>query len=163
MAESRIWADGVAGTVIGADVWNGRTVLATDWSGGRLIAVAVENGELTPWGDGYSQPESISVAGDNALITERTGALLRQDLTRPGRAHAQVVATGLGALHQAVRSNDGTAALVADHSGGRILQVDLATGNVRDALTGPGRPVGVAVGLDDAIFVSQKANECTHS
>ena len=75
MAEPRIWADGLAGTVIGADVWNGRTVLATDWFGGRLIAVTVEHGELTLWGDGYSEPESVSVLGDDALITERTGAL----------------------------------------------------------------------------------------
>ena len=50
MAEPRIWADGLAGTVIGADIWNGRTVLATDWSGGRLIAVTVEHGELTRLG-----------------------------------------------------------------------------------------------------------------
>ena len=156
MAEPRNWADGLAGTVIGADIWNGRTVLATDWSGGRLIAVTVEQGELTPWGDGYSEPESVSVAGDDALITERTGALLRQDLNQPGRANAQVVASGIGALHQVVRSDDGAAALVADHSGGRIVRVDLATGDVSDVLTGLGQPTGLAVGVDGTIFVTQQ-------
>ncbi len=59
MAEPQVWADGTAGTVIGAAVWNGRTVLATDWSGGRLHAFGIENGGLEPWGDGYHHPEGI--------------------------------------------------------------------------------------------------------
>ncbi len=157
MAEPRVWADGLAGTGIGADIWNERTVLFTDWSGGRLVAVTVELGELTPWGDGYSEPESVSVVGDDALITERTGALLRQDLNTPGRASAQVVATGLGAPHQVVRTGDGAAALVADHAGGRVVRVDLATGATSDELTGLGQPVGLAVGADGALFVTEQA------
>ena len=157
MAEPRLWADGVAGTGIGADVWNERTVLVTDWSGGRLLSITVEHGELTPWGDGYTEPESVSVVGDEALITERTGTLLRQDLTRPGRANAQVVASGLGALHQVVRTDDGTAVLVADHSGGRVVRVDLASGDVRDELSGLGQPIGLALGADGAIFVTEQA------
>ncbi len=40
MAEPQVWADGTAGTVIGAAIWNERTVLATDWSGGRLLGSA---------------------------------------------------------------------------------------------------------------------------
>lgn len=157
MAEPRIWADGITGTGIGADVWNKRTVLVTDWSGGRLLAVTVEHGELTPWGDGYIEPESVSVVGDEALITERTGTLLRQDLNQPGRANAQVVASGLGAPHQVVRTDDGTAVLVADHSGGRVVRVDLATGDVRDILTGLGQPIGLALGAGGAIFVTEQA------
>lgn len=158
MAEPRVWADGIAGTGIGADVWNGRTVLATDWSGGRLIAVTVEQGDLTPWGDGYSEPESVSVVGDDALITERTGTLLRQDLNQPGRVNAQVVAAGLGAPHQVVRTDDGTAALVVDHAGGRVVRVELATGAVTDELTGLGRPIGLALGADGALFVTEQAS-----
>lgn len=156
MAEPRIWADGIAGTAIGADVWNERTVLVTDWSRGRLLAVTVERGELTSWGDGYTEPESINVVGDEALITERTGTLLRQDLTQPGRANAQVVASGLGASHQVVRTDDGTAVLVADYSGGRVVRVDLATGDVRDKLTGLGKPIGLALGTGGAIFVTEQ-------
>ena len=113
-------------------------------------------------GDGYSEPESVSVVGDDALITERTGALLRQDLNQPGRANAQVVAAGIGALHQVVRSDDGAAALVADHSGGRIVRVDLATGDVSDVLTGLGQPIGLAVGVDGTIFVTQQADRLAH-
>ncbi len=52
MAELQIWGDGHVGTVIGAAVWNVRTVLACDWAGGRVLAFAAEDGSLTPWGDG---------------------------------------------------------------------------------------------------------------
>jgi M6 family metalloprotease-like protein len=155
MAEPQVWADGVAGTVIGADVWNVRTVLVTDWSGGRLLALTVEHGELTEWGDGYVEPESVSVLADEALITERGGTLLLQDLNTPGRANAQVVASGLGSAHQVVRTDDG-AALVADRAGGRVVRVDLATGDVSDVVTGLAQPVGVALGADGAIFVTEQ-------
>lgn len=156
MAEPRIWADGVAGTVIGADVWNGRTVLATDWSGGRLLALTIEQGEHRAWGDGYTEPESISVVGDEALVTERIGTLLRQDLTNPGRVNAQVVASGLGSAHQVARTDDGAAALVVDRAGGRVVRVDLATGEVGDSLTGLAQPVGIALGTDGAVFVTEQ-------
>ena len=82
---------------------------------------------------------------------------LRQDLNQPGRANAQLVAAGLGSLHQVVRSDDGAAALIADRSGGRVVRVDLATGDASDLLTGLGQPVGLAIGADGAIFVTQQA------
>ncbi len=158
MTEPQIWADGIAGTGIGADIWNRRTVLATDWSGGRLIAITIEQGDLTEWGGGYSQPESVSVVGDDALITERTGTLLRQDLNQPGRTNAQVLATGLGAPHQVVRTADGTAALVVDNAGGRVVRVDLATGTTTNQLTGLGQPIGLAIDGDGALFVTEQAS-----
>lgn len=83
MAEPVVWGDGVTGTGIGLDVWNARTVVATDWSGGRLLAFAVEDGHLDVWGDGYLNPEGISIAGDEALIVEQGGTLLRQPLATP--------------------------------------------------------------------------------
>ncbi|MFI5953255.1 hypothetical protein ACIBZJ_05735, partial [Cryptosporangium sp. NPDC051539] len=143
---------------MGADVWNGRTVLAADWSGGRLIAVTVERGELTPWGDGYTEPESLSLVGDDALITERGGILLRQDLTTPGRASAVIVASGLGAAHQVVRTADGAAALVADRAGGRIVRVDLGTGAMAVLVSGLAAPVGVALGPDGAVYVTEQGS-----
>ena len=156
MAEPQVWVDGVAGTVIGADVWNERTVLATDWSGGRLLAMTVERGELTPWGDGYVEPESVSVVGDEALITERIGTLLRQNLLTPGRANADVVASGLGSAHQLVRTGDNAAALVADHAGGRVVRVDLGTGDVEVVLSGLAQPTGLALGADGTMFVTEQ-------
>ncbi|WP_375430592.1 hypothetical protein [uncultured Friedmanniella sp.] len=156
MAELQIWGDGVVGTVIGAAVWNVRTVLACDWAGGRVLAFAVEDGSLTPWGDGYHEPEGIAVDGDTAFITERTGALLRQDLLAPGRAGAVEVASGLGAPHQLVLPGDGTA-VVADRAGGRLVRVDLASGAVDVVVAGLGQPVGLAVGADGALFVAEQA------
>ena len=156
MAELQVWGDGVAGTVIGTAVWNVRTVLACDWAGGRVLAFAAEDGSLTPWGDGYHEPEGIAVDGDTAFITERTGALLRQDLLTPGRAGAVEVATGLGAPHQVVLPGDGTA-VVADHAGGRLVRVHLDSGVVEEVVGGLGQPVGLVVGSDGSFFVAEQA------
>ncbi len=155
MSEPQVWADGSAGTVVGAAVWNKRTVLAADWGGGRLLAFTIEHGDFELWGDGYSQPEGVTVVGDEALITERTGVLLRQDLLNPGRAHATVVASGLGMPHQVVW-DDADSALVADYSGGRVVRVELSSGAVSDALTGLSQPIGVAVGAAGEVYVTQQ-------
>lgn len=158
MGEPRVWADGEAGAVIGADVWNERTVLATDWAGGRLIALSVDDGVPIPWGDGYHEPESVSVVGDEALITERTGTLLRQHLRTPGRAAAQVVASGLGRPHQVVRSDDGAVAFVADHQGGRVMRIDLSTGEVQPHVIGLSSPIGVALDAAGSLFVTEQGS-----
>ncbi len=155
MGEPQVWADGSAGTVVGAGVWNKRTVLAADWGGGRLLAFTVEHGDFETWGDGYSQPEGVTVVGDEALITERTGVLLRQDLLSPGRAHATVVASGLGMAHQVVWDGPDSA-LVVDFSGGRVVSGELSSGVVSDALTGLSQPIGVAVGAGGEVYVTQQ-------
>ncbi len=155
MAEPQVWADGVAGTVIGAAVWNERTVLATDWSGGRLHAFAIENGALTPWGDGYNRPEGIAVRGDEALIAEQGGVLLRQDLLNPGRLGAVEVATGLGAPHAVAWSDDGASAQLTDRNG-RLLAVDLGTGTVQTLAAGLAAPLGLAVGSAGEAYLTEQ-------
>ena len=155
MAEPQVWADGTAGTVIGAAVWNGRTVLATDWSGGRLHAFGIENGGLEPWGDGYHHPEGIAARGDEALIVEQGGVLLRQNLLDPGRAGAVEVATGLGAPHGVVWSEDGASAQLSDRTG-RLLSVDLATGAVEIVAGGLAAPVGLAVGASGEAYLTEQ-------
>ena len=158
MAEPQVWGDGVTGTGIGLDVWNVRTVVATDWSGGRLLAFAIEDGQLSVWGDGYLNPEGISIAGDEALVAEQGGTLLRQDLLTPGRANAVAVATGLGALHAVVRSDDATTALLTDLSGGRVVAVDLATGAATTVVGGLNRPLGLAVGPAGEFYVTEQGS-----
>lgn len=157
MAEPQIWADTTAGTAIGAAVWNQRTVLATDWSGGRLLAFAVEDGALTLWGDGYLKPEGIAVLGDEALIVEQGGALLRQNLLNPGRAGATPVATGLGEPHQVVWSDDGATATLTDRIG-RLVEVDLGTGTVRVLAAGLAAPLGLAVDAAGVAYVTEQGS-----
>lgn len=155
MAEPKVWADGTAGTVIGAAVWNDLTVLATDWSGGRLHAFRVDTDQHTLWGDGYLKPEGIAVRGDEALIAEQGGTLLRQDLLNPGRAGAVEVATGLGEPHAVVWSDDGSTATVTDRLG-RLLTVDLGTGAVAELATGLAAPLGLAIDGAGVAYVTQQ-------
>ncbi|RMB58725.1 hypothetical protein [Tessaracoccus antarcticus] len=156
MAEQQVWAEGTAGTAIGAALWNGRTVLATDWSGGALNAFAVENGERTPWGDGYQHPEGISIRGNEALIAEQAGDLLHQDLLQPGRANAVMVAGGLGSIHAVVHSDDGATAFVTDHGGGRLIAVDLATGDVQVIASGLLAPIGLAIASSGEFYITEQ-------
>ncbi len=155
MGQSQVWGEGAVGTAIGCAVWNVRTVLACDWAGGRLLAFAVETGSFDVWGEGYDHPEGIDVDGDLALVTEQSGTLLLQDLNTPGRAAATVVASGLGAPHQVVRTAPGTA-LLADFAGGRLLSVDVAGGAVTEVALGLDRPVGVAVDADGTVYVTEQ-------
>lgn len=130
-------------------------VLATDWSGGRLHAFAIENGALTPWGDGYNRPEGIAVRGDEALIAEQGGVLLRQDLLNPGRLGAVEVATGLGAPHAVAWSDDGASAQLTDRNG-RLLAVDLGTGTVQTLAAGLAAPLGLAVGSAGEAYLTEQ-------
>jgi hypothetical protein len=82
-------------------------------------------------GIGYAQPEDVKVSSDglHAYVTERTGALLRIDLSNANRVHAQVVSAGMAAPHQIVLAEDhGHAYLVEFANLGRLLRIDLATG-----------------------------------
>lgn len=156
MGEPQYWGDGATGTAIGVAAWAG-TALVTDWSGGRLLAFT--RGHLEPWGDGYDEPEGIVVLGDHeALVVERTGTLLRQDLLNPGRAGAVAVASGLGSLHGVVLDATGATALVTDLVGGRVLAVSLSDGSVAVRATGLDRPVGLALGPDEELFVTEQGS-----
>ena len=97
-------------------------------------------------GTGYQQPEDVALSADGtrAWITERTGNLLRVELSSPGRSSATVVASGLTAPHQiALDEAHGRAYVVEHASNGRLLRIDLATGNVTTLLTGLSRAVGL--------------------
>ena len=156
MTEPVVWGEGVAGTGIGLAAWGEATVVSVDWSGGRLHAFGVLSGIPEPWGDGYVHPEGIAIRENEALLTEQAGTLLRQNLLAPGRAGAVVVASGLGAAHGVVWSDDGDTALVVDRAGGRVVEVDLSSGIVRDRVTGLFAPVGLAVGNDGAMYITEQ-------
>jgi hypothetical protein len=154
MAEPQYWGDGQTGTGIGIAAWN-QTALVTDWSGGRLLAFT--RGVLEPWGDGYSEPEGVAVLGEHeALIVERTGTLLRQNLLTPGRAGAVVVAAGLGSPHGIVVADDGETAFVADFAGGRVVAVSLVDGTVAVLVSGLDRPVGIVQAPAGELLVTEQ-------
>ncbi len=154
MTEPQHWGEGETGTGIGLAAWN-ETSLVTDWSGGRLLAFT--RGALEPWGDGYDEPEGVVVIGDHeALLVERTGTLLRQNLLSPGRPGAVVVATGLGSPHGVAVTDGGSTAVVTDYAGGRILAVDLADGSVTVLATGVAQPIGVVEGPDGELYVTEQ-------
>ena len=82
-------------------------------------------------GTGYTQPEDIVVSADgqHAYVTERSGNLLRVDLTNADRAQATVVLSGMTAPHQiALDEEHGHAYVVEYARPGRLLRIDLTTG-----------------------------------
>ena len=71
----------------------------------------------------------VSSDGLHAYVTERTGALLRIDLSNANRVHAHVISAGMAAPHQIVLAEDhGHAYLVEFANLGRLLRIDLASG-----------------------------------
>lgn len=97
-------------------------------------------------GTGYNQPEDIVVTagGRYAYVTERSGNLLRVDLTNANRAAATVVASGMTAPHQIALDEDRSQAYVIEFaSAGRLWRVDLTSG----AKTVMVSNLGTAVGL----------------
>jgi hypothetical protein len=83
-------------------------------------------------GTGYNQPEDIKVTsgGRYAYVTERTGNLLRVDLTNANRAAATVVASGMTAPHQIALDEDHSQAYVIEFAGANshLWRIDLITG-----------------------------------
>ena len=82
-------------------------------------------------GTGYTQPEDVVVSTDrqHAYVTERSGNLLRVDLSHADRTHATVVSTGMTAPHQIALDEDHGHAYVVEYANpGRLLRIDLTTG-----------------------------------
>jgi hypothetical protein len=87
-------------------------------------------------GTGYAQPEDVKVCADEryAYVTERTGTLLRVDLTNANRSAAKVVSGGMTAPHQIVLDEALNQVFLVEYApAGRLLRVDLGTG-VKKAL-----------------------------
>ena len=136
---------------------------------GKLSEFDVTSDEYKILGTGYTNPEDIVVtaAGDTAYITERSGTLLRVDLTRnTDRENAVVISEGMTAPHQIALDEEGGQAYVVEYDdlkrSGRLLRIPL-TGPMR------GNQITLAEGLDQAVgllvtndlttaYVSEQAN-----
>lgn len=82
-------------------------------------------------GTGYTHPEDVVVStdGQHVYITERSGNLLRVDLSNADRSQATVVSSGMTAPHQiALDEARGHAYVVEFANPGRLLRIDLMTG-----------------------------------
>lgn len=81
-------------------------------------------------GTGYTQPESVVVASNEttAYVTERSGTLLKVNLSSANRASAAVVATGMVAPQQIALDEDRGYAYVVEYANpGRLLRIHLAS------------------------------------
>jgi hypothetical protein len=111
-------------------------------------------------GTGYTQPEDVKVCADEryAYVTERSGALLRVDLTKADRSSATVVTSGMTAPHQIVLDEARNQAFVIEHAAaGRLLRVDLGTGTRSLVAAGIERGIGLLVTADGLhAYVSQQ-------
>ena len=112
-------------------------------------------------GTGYNQPEDIVVMPDgrHAFVTERTGNVLRVDLTNANRGAAQVLAGGLNAPHQMQFDALHTHLFVVEYApNGRLLKIAIANGAVTTVASGLDHPIGLALALDEqSAYVTEQA------
>lgn len=102
-------------------------------------------------GTGYNQPEDVKASHDgvHAYVTERTGDLVKVDLSSANRAAATVVASGMTAPQQLfLDENAGVAYTVEYSPSGTLWRIDLASGSKTPVLTGLQNAVGVTLSLD---------------
>jgi hypothetical protein len=112
-------------------------------------------------GTGYNQPEDIVVTsgGRYAYVTERSGNLLRVDLTNANRAAAGVVASGMTAPHQIALDEDRSQAYVIEFASPgpcRLWRVDLVSGTKTAVVTGLDTAIGLLLTADrNFVYVTQ--------
>ncbi|CEG11451.1 conserved hypothetical protein [groundwater metagenome] len=85
----------------------------------------------TKIGTGYTTPEDIAVLSNEqtAYVTERTGNLLKVNLSNANRSAATVVCSGLNSPHQIwIDELHNQAYLVEFANPGRLIRIDLSTG-----------------------------------
>ncbi len=114
-------------------------------------------------GLGYTNPEDIKVTsgGRYAYVTERSGHLMRVDLTNANHASAQMVASGMTAPHQIALDEEHGQAYICEYTEtpvGKIWRVDLSSGIKTALFAGLNRCTGLLMSKDLAFaYVSEQA------
>jgi hypothetical protein len=112
-------------------------------------------------GTGYHTPEDIAVCADEktAYVTERTGDLLKVDLSNANRAAAAVVASGMNAPQQIHLDEVHHQAYVVEYANpGRLVRIDLTTGQQTVLLTGLNNAIGLLISSDLAdAYISEQS------
>ena len=116
---------------------------------GKLSVVDLKTNQYKVLGTGYTNPEDVVVTADGttAYITERSGTLLRVDLTAGSmdRSNAVVISSGMTAPHQIALDETGGKAYVVEFApSGRLLRIDLEGETV-------GQKTVLATGLKNAV------------
>lgn len=104
-----------------------------------------------PIGSGYMTPEDIAVTSDEktAYITERTGDLLRVNLSNANRSATAVVASGMNAPQQIALDEVHHQAYVVEYANpGRLIRIDLNTGVKTVLLNSLNHAIGLLVTPD---------------
>jgi len=111
-------------------------------------------------GSGYTNPEDIAVLKDEktAYITERSGNLLKVDLTNANRIAATIVCSGLVAPQQLWVDEVNKQAYVVEYANpGKLIRVNLTTGVKTDLHSGLNFAVGLTLSSDLAYaYVSEQ-------
>jgi hypothetical protein len=160
MTPPRVLASGVAGAIgCRYDIASGRLVFIE--YGGKLSAVDVAQQTYTVLGTGYTEPEDVALlaGGGSALVTERTGNLVKVDLSAADRSLATVIASGLVTPQQIALFEDAGVAWVTEFDTvGRLLEIDLATGTQTLLAAGFEWPVGLVARADRSVaLISEQA------
>ena len=114
---------------------------------GKLSKIDLISNEYKVLGTGYTNPEDVVVtaSGKVAYVTERSGNLLRVDLSNAERTNAAVVSKDMTAPHQIALDETGGKAYVVEFGGaGRLLKIDLEGATA-------GKQTVITSGLDQAV------------
>ena len=111
-------------------------------------------------GTGYATPEDIAVCADEntAYVTERTGNLLRVDLSNANRPAATLIASGMQAPHQIHLDEVRQQAYVVEFANpGQLIRIDLLTHQKTVLLSGLVNAIGLLVSEDLAYaYISEQ-------
>jgi hypothetical protein len=102
-------------------------------------------------GTGYTQPEDVKASADgtHVYITERTGDLLRVQLTNANRAAASVVCSGMTAPQQIFLDETHSAAYLVEYAAsGKLWRIDLTNGTKVAILSNLQNAVGLVLTAD---------------
>jgi hypothetical protein len=112
-------------------------------------------------GTGYAQPEDIAVTADEktAYVTERTGNLVKVDLSNANRAAATVIASGMQAPHQIYLDETHQQAYVVEFANpGRLIRIDLNTHAQTVLLNGLNNAIGLLISSDlNFAYISEQS------
>ena len=111
-------------------------------------------------GTGYTTPEDVKASADgaHAYVTERTGDLVKVDLSSADRASATVIATGMTAPQQLFLDEANNAAYTVEYAtSGRLWRIDLSTHTKTVVLSGLSNAVGVVLSADrQTAYISEQ-------